>query len=160
MNNSEFCKIWNESESLSDVAVRAGKTKAAVATRANKLRGLGWNLKKFPFKKAAPLQVRFWSFVNKTDGCWIWTGSTNKKGYGQMSQGKRGLRPLHVHRVSWEIHNGQIPDDQCVLHRCDNPACVRPDHLFLGTEKENTRDMMSKERGHWQRNAPRKQLAN
>ena len=89
---------------------------------------------------------RFWSFVNKTDGCWLWTGSTNRKGYGQMSQGRRGLRPLHAHRLSWMIHFGEISSGMCVLHRCDNPPCVRPDHLFLGTIADNDADRDAKGR--------------
>jgi hypothetical protein len=76
-------------------------------------------------------------------GWWIWMGSTDKKGYGRISH--KGINN-YAHRLSWEIHNGPIPDDLCVLHRCDIPPCVRPDHLFLGTRKDNIIDAMQKGR--------------
>lgn len=76
-----------------------------------------------------------------------------------MSHGRRGFKPILAHRVSWQIHFGEIPNGKCVLHRCDNTACIRPDHLFLGTKKENTHDIMKKERGHWQKKAPHKLIA-
>lgn len=85
---------------------------------------------------------RFWIKVKKSDGCWIW-GALRLNGYGCLRfNGKRTL----AHRVSWEIHNGPIPEGLFVLHRCDNPACVRPDHLFLGTRKDNMQDMIKKGR--------------
>jgi hypothetical protein len=104
--------------------------------------------------------TRFWSKVNK-DGpipehcpelgpCWIWTGYLAKKGYGSISsgrsQGEHPFKPINVHRVSWLIHYAEIPEGLSVLHHCDNPPCVRPDHLFLGTPHENTQDMMRKGR--------------
>lgn len=82
----------------------------------------------------------------QSDGCWIWVGSRNVKGYGQIQLGRRGLRPVLAHRASWEIHFGPIPDGQFVMHKCDNPPCVRPDHLRLGSAAENTRDMIAKGR--------------
>lgn len=96
------------------------------------------------------LSERFWSKVCQSDACWEWTRSTNHAGYGQISgQGT----VLLAHRLSWELHFGKIPSGQCVLHKCDNRLCVRPDHLFLGTRPENTQDMMSKGRlNPWQKN--------
>jgi len=99
----------------------------------------------------------FWSRVNKTDGCWLWTGAT-LRGYGRRS----GRRPPHeriCHRYAWIITNGPIPDGIHVLHRCDNPSCVRPDHLFLGTHQDNVSDMIAKDRHshgdrHWSRRDP------
>ena len=76
-------------------------------------------------------------------GCWLWIGSTSH-GYGQTNINGR---PQRTHRVSYEYHIGPIPDDQCVLHKCDNPPCVNPSHLFLGSQQENLKDMKVKGRG-------------
>lgn len=91
-----------------------------------------------------PVSDRFWPHVEKSEGCWMWTASTWSFGHGRMSAG--GGRDTGAHRVSWEIHYGPIPDGLQVLHRCDNPSCVRPDHLFLGTHTDNMHDMITKGR--------------
>lgn len=84
---------------------------------------------------------RFWEKVQKTDECWLWTGAINSSnGYGRIRHNK------YTHRVSYEFHFGAIPKGLFVCHRCDNPPCVRPDHLFLGTPGDNMRDMHSKQR--------------
>lgn len=86
---------------------------------------------------------RFWKKVDKSGNCWIWTGDRTSKGYGRIS--KDGVR-IGTHRYSWLIHNGTIPKGLCVCHTCDNPPCVNPDHLWLGTNLENQQDMTKKGR--------------
>ena len=76
-------------------------------------------------------------------GCWLWEGCVNDDGYGRI--GSRGHRYI-AHRLSWILHRGAIPSGMCVLHKCDTPACVNPDHLFLGTRHDNARDMVRKSR--------------
>lgn len=87
------------------------------------------------------IEQLFWAGVKKTDGCWLWTGYINPKGYGEFTR-----RHIRVHRFSWELANGPIPEGLNVLHHCDNPPCVRPDHLFLGTQNDNVQDMVTKGR--------------
>ena len=81
-------------------------------------------------------------------GCVEWTGDRTDRGYGRISINYKTKR---VHRVSYELHFGPIPDELCVLHRCDNPPCFNPEHLFLGTNKDNTQDMLRKGRRRPQR---------
>jgi hypothetical protein len=90
--------------------------------------------------------VRFWSKVVKTEACWVRTGTALPKGYTKIWW--NGSMKL-AHRVSWMIHFGPIPESMMVLHTCDNPPCVRPDHLFLGTNQTNMTDMISKGRHHY-----------
>lgn len=94
-----------------------------------------------------PLEQRFWANVNKTGTCWLWTASFSGGGgdYGAIKPcGSR--KPKRAHRISWELHFGPIPKGMYVLHHCDNPPCVNPSHLFLGTLKDNSQDMIQKGR--------------
>jgi hypothetical protein len=92
-------------------------------------------------------EERFWSKVEKTDDCWVWTGALRHKGYGAFVYVRDGeVVQGRAHRYSYERHVGPIPPGMFVLHRCDTPACVRPDHLFLGTNQDNVTDMMRKGR--------------
>jgi hypothetical protein len=88
---------------------------------------------------------RFWRSVRKSEGCWEWTAGRFSDGmrYGQFRVGKKKLK---AHRFSYMIHHGSIPDGMKVLHKCDNPICMRPDHHFLGTNADNTDDMVRKGR--------------
>lgn len=89
---------------------------------------------------------RFWTKVQKTDSCWNWNGQFSKSGYGKFAVRENGIRRhLRAHRAAWEIATGSAPS-LLVCHRCDNPACVRIDHLFLGTAKDNTQDALRKGR--------------
>ncbi len=97
------------------------------------------------FVRTEPMATRFWRYVQKSEGCWLWTGLVTQYGYGRFSKSHRDFP--HAHRVAWELTNGPIPEiTPCVLHRCDVRLCVRPDHLFLGTKRDNMRDRDAKQR--------------
>ena len=90
---------------------------------------------------------RFWSHVDKSGDCWMWTGSKGSANtqsplaYGQFGVSHNGrLKSYRAHRLSWMLHNGDIPDGKIVMHDCDVPLCVKPDHLRLGTHLDNVRD--------------------
>lgn len=83
--------------------------------------------------------------------CWVWKGARGGKGYGsKMIRGKA----YRTHRLAWEWVNGPIPDGMMVLHRCDNPPCCNPNHLFIGTNTDNMRDMVAKGRGSFPTHCP------
>ena len=89
----------------------------------------------------------FWKKVKKTNSCWEWTGA--KQQFGNLFYGwlTRKNKQYLAHRWSWIIENGPIEKGLCVPHKCDNPICINPNHLFLGTQKDNVIDMLSKGRG-------------
>lgn len=99
------------------------------------------------------VQARFWSKVDRGQGpnaCWLWNGSRNEHGYGKVRIANRLFR---AHHVAWIMTFGELPAGRgyhgtCVLHRCDTPACVRPTHLFLGTQHDNVLDMLRKGRAN------------
>lgn len=93
--------------------------------------------------KSIPIKSRFWSKVQKSDGCWIWTGGSTPSGYGCIYFNGKQQR---AHRVVLMMQGIEIPAGACVMHKCDNPACVRPDHLRIGTVKDNNWDAISKGR--------------
>lgn len=92
----------------------------------------------------APEERFFWK-VRKTNGCWLWTAGRRGDGYGQFYVSGKAVG---AHRFSWLLHFGVIPDGLCVCHTCDNPPCVNPDHLFIGTVRDNFDDMVSKGRNN------------
>lgn len=95
--------------------------------------------------KRSPPDVRFWAKVEKSDGCWLWTARVDKLGYGFFRADSQKAHAL-AHRFSWALHNGPIPTGLLVLHKCDRPGCVRPDHLYVGTDADNTADKLSRHR--------------
>lgn len=91
------------------------------------------------------IEQRFWAKTSKqSNGCWQWTGATDTKGYGRFHVWRMGT--ILAHRYAWQLTNGLIPEGMFACHRCDNPACVNPEHIFIGTAEENTRDMLTKQR--------------
>ena len=92
-----------------------------------------------------PAEERFWEKVDTSGDCWVWTGAKHVFGYGKFSL-RTGESPYDAHRASWILANGPVPEGMSVLHRCDNPACVRPDHLELGTHRQNMSDMSLRNR--------------
>jgi hypothetical protein len=107
-------------------------------------------------KPAVHPRERFWDKVRvgSADKCWEWQGARYPNGYGFLFAGSlygRNVRYVKAHRLSWEIANGEVPEGFCVLHHCDNPPCVNPAHLYVGTRADNARDRGVRNRGKEQR---------
>lgn len=121
-------------------------------------KGWGKFCKRSCYNKFNSVENNFMSKVIK-ENCWIWTGSIGKTGYGKLFVNGKFKS---AHRYCWELNNGDIPLNLCVLHKCDNRNCVNPEHLFLGTHQDNMDDMIKKKRNFSLKgeNHPRSKLKN
>ncbi len=97
------------------------------------------------FTSTKTLEERFEQYVEYTNTCWLWRGALNTKGYGTFTLSSKHM--IMAHRFAYELWVNKIPKNLCVLHKCDTPICVNPEHLFLGTQRDNVMDMINKRRG-------------
>ena len=94
--------------------------------------------------KLLSIEEKLKRYVIDKHNCWNWIGSKDRDGYGVF--GHHRNKQIRAHRASYELHIGEIPKEMMVCHSCDNPSCINPQHLFVGTAKDNTQDMIKKQR--------------
>lgn len=131
INKTANCKYCNKEYPIANWQIKSNKKPFCNRTCYNK------------YRLSIPPYERFWKYVEKTDSCWVWKGCTWDSGYGTLQINKR---PHLVHRFSYILHFGEIPNNLFVCHTCDIPNCVNPKHLFLGTTQDNTKDKVRKNR--------------
>lgn len=105
--------------------------------------GKGFHCDDYRKRQKVSVEERFWSKVDKTGNCWLWTANSDRRGYGKFSLQCHTYRS---HRVAYQIAVGPVPDEMLILHKCDTPACVNPDHLYVGTHQMNMKDRQNKGR--------------
>ena len=138
------CYSSNQS-GVGSLPVRALRFCATVAGRANTAPQTATHMKR---EITESVIARYWHKVIKAgeNECWGWRGAITKHGYANIRIGGRNTGAIGIHQLSWIIHNGQIPDFIQVNHKCDNPTCSNPNHLTLGTHKDNMADRTAKGR--------------
>lgn len=103
-------------------------------------------MKGYTWSKYASVEDRFLAKISKTDACWLWTATKDQKGYGRFGMviNKKYISGYQAHRASWILFEGSIPDGMSVLHSCDKTSCVNPEHLYLGTHRDNMDDRVAR----------------
>ena len=132
---------------IASALVKSQKAKDVVTEAAllKQMADLRWPLRKVNAASASPMPNRFIEkVIFGASDCWVWRGHVDAIGYGRFHY----MGENKAHRVSHILFKGEVPDGMFVLHKCDNRQCVNPDHLFLGTQSDNMRDMVTKGRGH------------
>lgn len=149
-----YLKKWYGIQPMPSIARTLGRSLGSVQSKARWMGLKGaTNLGVF---RIIPIEERFWQNVGVSADCWEWQGTKDSKGYGLITDRRKNIG---AHRLSWQLCYGPIPDGLYVCHSCDNPSCVRPEHLFLGTNQDNQRDASAKGRSAFgDRNGARKRM--